>query len=98
MHEQIITIYCLCDDFLVAYGHRDDVQAQMTSAEVMTAALVGAWLFHGHQAHACEFLKEHNYIPNMLSASRFNRRLHRISDSCWQALFSLLAQIHQQTN
>jgi len=98
MQEQIITIYCLCDDFLSAYGHRDDVQARMSTAEVMTTALVAAWFFDGHQALACQFLSEHGYIPNMLSASRFNRRLHRIPDSYWQALFYLLAEVHQQAN
>jgi transposase len=98
MHEQIITIYCLCADFLTLYGHKDDAQAQMSTAEVMTSALVAAWFFQGHQERACLFLKEHAYIPAMLSASRFNRRLHRIPDTCWQALFFLLAQIHQQLN
>jgi len=98
MSEQIITIYCLCADFLLVYGHKDDVQTQLTTAEVMTAALVGAWFFDGHQLLACQFLKEHGYMPEMLSKSRFNRRLHQIPDTIWQALFFLLAQIHQQTN
>jgi hypothetical protein len=39
MHLKIITIYCLCADFLIAYGHKDEAQTQMTSAEVMTTAL-----------------------------------------------------------
>jgi len=98
MSEQIITIYCLCADFLLVYGHKDDVQTQLTTAEVMTAALVAAWFFDGHQLRACQFLKEHGYMPEMLSKSRFNRRLHQIPDTIWQALFFLLAQIHQQTN
>lgn len=98
MQEQIITIFCLCAEFLSVYGHKDDAQTQMTTAEVMTAALVAAWFFGGHQAHACQFLKEHGYMPKMLSKSRFNRRLHHIPDTCWQALFYLLASIHQQGN
>lgn len=98
MPEQIITIYCLCVDFLSVYGHKDDVQTQLSTAEVMTAALVAAWLFDGHQLRACQFLKEHGYMPHMLSKSRFNRRLHQIPETLWQALFFLLAQIHQQTN
>jgi hypothetical protein len=98
MQEQIITIYCLCVDFLTLYGHKDDIQVQMSTAEVMTTALVAAWFFHGNQKLAAAFLKEHNYIPNMLSPGRFNRRLHRISDTYWQALFYLLAEIHQQAN
>ena len=42
MQEKIITIYCLCADFLAAYGYQDDAQAQMSTAEVMTVALVAA--------------------------------------------------------
>jgi len=98
MHLQIITLYCLCADFLTAYGHTDDPQAKMTDAEVMTSALVAAWFFAGNQKLACLFLREHGYIPAMLSGSRFNRRLHALPDTLWQALFYLLAALHQQTN
>lgn len=98
MHLQIITIYCLCDDFLTAYGHKDDAQTQMTTAEVMTTALVAAFFFDGKQETSRHFLQEHGYIASMLSKSRFNRRLHRIPDTLWQALFYLLAQVHHQAN
>ena len=98
MHLEIITIFCLCDDFCHAYGQKDDAQAQMSSAEVMTTALVAAWQFHGNQEASRVFLKENGYIPKMLSKSRFNRRLHQLPDTLWQALFYLLAQIHQQNN
>jgi len=98
MPLQIITIYCLCDAFLKIYGYREDPQAQMTTAEVMTTALVAVWFFHGNQHQACRFLKEHGYIPKMLSKSRFNRRLHQIPEALWQAVFALWAQVHQQTN
>lgn len=70
----------------------------MTHAEVMTTALVAAWFFSGNQELARVFLKEHGYIPNRLSKSRFNRRLHALPDTLWQAFFSLLAQIHQEAN
>lgn len=95
---QIITIYCLCDAFLKIYGYRDDEQVRLTTAEIMTAALVSAWFFHGNQDTACRFLKEHGYMPQMLSKSRFNRRLHQIPETLWQALFALLAHRHQQMN
>jgi transposase len=97
MQEQIITIYCLCADFLVAYGHKDDPQATMSTAEVMTAVLVAAALFNGNQELSRTFLKEHGYMPTMLSKSRLNRRLHAIPDTLWQALFALLAEVVKQT-
>lgn len=95
---QIITIYCLCDEYLKASGYKDDLQAQMTTAEVMTTALIAVWYFSGNQEMARVFLQEHGYIPKMLSKSRFNRRLHAIEEVVWQGLFYLLAEIHQQTN
>ena len=49
MQEQIITIYCLCEDFLNACGHKEHRQSRMSNAEVMTTALVAAWFFGGSQ-------------------------------------------------
>ena len=70
----------------------------MTTSEVMTVALVAATFFHGNQERSRLFLKEHGYIPKMLSKSRFNRRLHAVPETLWLALFALLSQLHQQTN
>ena len=98
MQQEITTIYCLCADFLSAIGHRDDPQCQMSTAEVMTTALVAAAFFHGHQERSRLFLKEHGYIPTMLSKSRFNRRLHQIEEALWLALFALMGQVAQQLN
>lgn len=41
---RITTIYCLCDDFLKAWGHTDAPQAKITTAEVMTVAFVAVAL------------------------------------------------------
>jgi len=91
MHLQIITIYCACDDFLKSQQYSDSSQVQMTRAEVMTTALVSAYCFHGHQQNAQTFLKEHGYIPHMLSKSRFNRRLHQIPTAHWHEVLKQLA-------
>lgn len=96
--HQIIAIYCLCDDFLCAWGHTDAPQAKMTTAEVMTVSLVAVTLFHGNHDRSRGFLKEHGYINNMLCKSNFNRRLHEIPEALWQALFDLLAKVHKEAN
>lgn len=98
MQQQIITIYCVCADFLAAYGHQEDPQTQMSDAEVMTVALVAATFFVGNQERSRVFLQEHGYIPKMLSRSRFNRRLHALPDALWQALFALLGEAAKQSN
>ncbi len=53
---------------------RDDPQAQMSTAEVMTVTLVAAAVFDGNQEKSRRFLQEHGYIKAMLSKSRFNRK------------------------
>jgi hypothetical protein len=96
--RQIVTIYCLCDDFLRAWGHTDAPQAKMTTAQVMTVALVASALFCGNQERSRCFLEQHGYIRPMLCKSNLNRRLHQVPEALWQALFALLAQVHTQLN
>ena len=80
-----------------ALGHKDDPQTQLSTAEVMTIAVVAAEFFTGNQQKALDFLSSHHYIKPF-SKSRFNRRLHRIPESLWQFALSVLAHLHQQTN
>lgn len=82
MDTQIVVVFCLCDDMLKALCHREDPQCQMTDAEVMTTAMVVMLYFKGNFRLASQYMYEHGYIPNMVSRSRFNRRLHRIADLC----------------
>lgn len=97
MDTQIIAVYCLCDDLLRAMDHQDDVQCQMSEAEVMTVAIVAALYFGGNFALACRMLHEQGYMPRMLSASRFNRRLHRIKP-LFLTLFAYLGETFKQMN
>lgn len=97
MPEKIITIYCFCDELIKAIGHRDDPQAQLTTAQIMTIALVAAELFVGNQQAALDFLSGHGYLPPF-SKSRFNRRLHALPETLWQFALSVLAQVHQRSN
>lgn len=97
MPETIITIYCFFDELLKAAGHRDDPQTRLSTAQVMTIALVAAEFFTGNQQTALDFLASHGYIKPF-SKSRFNRRLHQIPETLWQFALSVLAQIHQKAN
>ena len=80
MDDRIITIYCLCDECLKALHHRDDPQCAISDAEVITTALVAAVFFRGNLEAARVYLQAEHWIPNMLSRSRLNRRLHRIRE------------------
>lgn len=97
MDDKIVATFCLCDDLLKAIHHHMDKQCQMNDAEVMTTALVAALFFRGKHESARALLKEYGYIPQMLSKSRFSRRLHRIKD-LFIILFHLLGNIWKTLN
>ena len=98
MHTKIICIYCICHDFLSAFGLKNDEQCRMNSAEVMTVAIISALFFSGNIARTRLILKHDGYIPNMLSESRLNRRLHEIDLSVWQAIFHAISKIFNKSN
>ena len=83
MDDTIITIYCLCDDFLKAINRFDDPQARLTTAEVMSVPLVAATFLGANIDKTCRFLSEYGYMPNMISKGRFNHRLHKIEPELW---------------
>ena len=100
MDDTIITIYCLCEDFLKAmsYRQRDDPQIRLSTAEVMTIPLVASTFFGGNIDKTRRFLHEYGYMPNMISKSHLNRRIHRVEPTLWRVLFELLAQVFKQRN
>ena len=98
MDDTIITTYYLCDEFLKAIGHHDDQQVRLSTAEVMSVALLAATFFGGNVEASRSFLDEYGYIEKAISKSRFNRRLHAIDSSLWQQLFDLLAEVFKQNN
>jgi hypothetical protein len=77
---------------------RDDPQTRLSTAEVMTIPLVAATFFGGEIEKTRRFLYEYGYMPNMISKSHFNRRLHRIEPTLWRVLFEMLAQAFKKRN
>jgi DDE family transposase len=98
MEDTITTIYCLCDDFLKATGYRDNPQVRLSTAEVMSVALLAAVFFGGNIEASRSFLDEYGYIPKAISKSRFNRRLHAVDPCLWRTLFDLLAEVFKHNN
>jgi hypothetical protein len=78
-------------------NHRQEKQAKMSDAEVMTTALVASLYFGGNYQLARQLLHEQNYIPQMLSKSRFSRRLHRIKPM-FLTLFGVLSEAFKAEN
>ena len=98
MVNEIITIYCICDDYLKIIGHKDDKQAQMTTSEILTTAIVAARFFGGNYEQSRKFLSGHNYIKRMLSKSRFSRRLNTVDKDVFKNIFLIFAQGFKLTN
>ena len=97
MDDKIIATFCLCDDLLKAMHHPEDRQCQMNDAEIMTTAFVASLFFRGNHESARAMLQQYDYIPHMLSKSRFSRRLHRIKD-IFIIVFHLLGQTWKTLN
>jgi hypothetical protein len=93
LDDTITTTYYLCDEFLKSVGHRDDPQARLSTAEVMTIPLVACALFSGNIEASRSFLDEYGYVEKAISKSRLNRRLHAIDPPLWKGLFALLAEV-----
>lgn len=87
--EQTIYLYVILDDILKGLNHKDDTRAQCSDSEIMTTVMVAALHFGGNHADAIGFVKESGLMPAMVGESRFNRRLHRLSDLTVELFFRL---------
>lgn len=76
----IITAYVIIDDVMKQLGHQSHVLAQVSDAEVLTVAVAAAKFFHNNHETALGMLTKAGYLSGRLSASRFNRRLHKLAD------------------
>jgi hypothetical protein len=92
MCHSTLAIYCFIDDFLKASGHREDVRAEVTDAEVITIALTAMLHFGGNYEKSRLVLHELGLIQRLLSRSRFSRPVNRLADSI-QRLFHQLGSV-----
>src|SRR4029453_15385962 len=97
MDDKIIATFCLCDDLLKTMHPQKNCQCQMNDAEILTTAFIASLFFRGNHESARSMLKQHGYIPRMVSKSRFNRRLHRIKE-IFISIFNLLGEIWKTLN
>jgi hypothetical protein len=98
--DHTVALYCIVDDLLKAVGHTDDVRSELTDAEAIATALVAAFNFGGNIERSRSFLRETGLMPRMLSRSRLNRRLHRVTtlvDSLFQQLWLALKEASPST-
>lgn len=87
--DKIIAIYCFVDDLLKSTGRREDSRRKVSDSEIITSAIVSALYFGGHLDNGRHFMKMTGLSPLMLDKSRFNRRLHALSDLLFQLFFQI---------
>ncbi|MBI1923614.1 IS982 family transposase [Candidatus Poribacteria bacterium] len=95
MIDKIVAIYTIMDDILLAIRHPEDKRREISDAELITTVITAAMYFGGtiETARAC--LRTTGLIPNMISKSRFNRRLHNIGDLLFDIFHQLGEAIKQ---
>lgn len=91
MEAKAIVTYVVCDDTIKILKLQDDNQAKMSTAEVMTTAIISAIQYSGNIEKARKSLKAERYIPNMLSKSQLCRRLNKIEKPVWNAVLNKLS-------
>lgn len=76
----ITATFYVIDEMMVATGHRSHSLAQVPDSEILTVAVVAAKYFQNHHQHALWVMYSLGYLSGKISTSRFNRRLHALTD------------------
>lgn len=95
MIEKSIAIYTIIDDLLKKIGHNEPKNRKTSDAEIITTCLISALYFSGNQEKGICFVKSTKLMGNMLSKSRFNRRLHLIRNLIVDLFFQLARMIKE---
>lgn len=90
MNEQAIAIFCICDEVVKSFNFTENFQHKMTTAEVMTFAIISALHYHADYRTTRLVVSLLQYFPNILSHSRLVRRIHSIPEQMWGMIFYVL--------
>lgn len=90
-----VATYCLIDDLLQSVGHDEPARRRVSDAEVIATALVAMRTFGGNFVSARVFLRSYAYVPQVLSKSQFNRRLHQAAPLL-RLLLALLPEVYKK--
>jgi hypothetical protein len=76
MVAKTVAIYTFFDDILKSMSYKEPKTRKVTDAEVATVILIAAMYFGGNIETSIHFVRSTGLMPDMLSKSRFNRRMH----------------------
>ena len=98
MLDQTIVIYCICDEVVKSMNVKENQGCKMSTAEVMTFAILSAQLF------GCDYRKtrlitlHQRYFSKILSHSQLVRRIHQIPELMWRLCFAALQLVLRNKN
>src|SRR5258708_145916 len=87
--DKVIGIYCIIDDILKGINHPEDSRRKVSDSEVITTAIVSALYFGGHLDNGRGFMNMTGLVPAMVDKSRFNRRLHGVTELVFSIFWQL---------
>jgi hypothetical protein len=90
-----VVVYAIIDDLLKDLEHVSDSRQKMTDSEVITTMVLAHMNFQGNIERARQYYSSREYIPDMLSSSRLNRRIHALTE-VFNSIFAEIAKrVHQ---
>ena len=96
MERDIITVYCLIDEYLKVSGIKDDVRAEISNAEVLLIGYMAVNDFNGNYFKAHQYVKMMHLVKE-IDYTRFLRRLVKINNVL-STLFLFLGSLFQRLN
>jgi Transposase DDE domain len=98
MLDQIVVIYCICDEVACALNIKDDIQCKMSTPEVMTFTIISAMTYGCNYFITRLVAYHHKYFPKILSHSQLIRRIHQIPEMVWYMVFLALQLLLRNKN
>lgn len=89
----IITTFVIIDDLMSKYGHQSDCRSRVSDSEILTIAVCAAKFCQNHHERTVVLLQQLGYLSGKLSVSRFNRRLHNLSD-WFELILAVLTELN----
>ena len=74
------------------------LEVKMSSAEVLTFAIIGAKYFGANYRITHLVLREKKYFKNLLSPGRIVQRLHQIPEEVFKQIFAICSKIFTKGN
>jgi hypothetical protein len=87
MVTKTVAIYVFFDDILKSMDYKEPKTRKTSDSEVITVVLLAACYFGSNIEKSLCFVRSTGLMPDILSKSRFNRRLHKIGERISELFF-----------